>query len=251
MPCTNLRWFRDVVISEKLHEVFCVNNDDFDIVQDTRDMAIVIKLNDIIKNSIPTAEFIMHIQAIIVNCIFETQNDISSIWDCETITQNDERKLKSRTKQAERKISFLLVGFIKTAYESSDQKWILLRPYLIESLKAVLYANLQLIGFAPHHTVVNEKIQKKYLQTKQFLTEVSTIVWYSVLFELEESFQIDDFIDIFRKLAMLDIFDEDWNLSGSWYNVLEDFSTEHGFQIQRTVIDHVLQVRTIEQRGRI
>merc|ERR1712039_36203 len=126
------------------------------------------------------------------------------------------RDLKSRIKQSERKISFLLVGFIKSAHESTDRKWMVLRPYIMKLLKAVLHANLQLMGFAPHRTVLDEKLQKKHAQRKKFLTEVSTMVWCSVLCELKESFEIDDFIDIFRKLAMLDIFDEDWYLLGSW-----------------------------------
>merc|ERR1740129_123862 len=242
-------WFRDVNVSEKLHDVLCVKNDDFDEDNDKEDKALVVKLYDFIKNSDPTREVVYQIQAIIIDAIIRTTNDISSVWSSEIVTNDDEKSLINRIKQADRKISFILVGFIKAALESSDPKWKVLRPCLMESLKTVFYTVLQVIEFAPHHSVRNRNILMKHLEMKKFLTEVSTRVWYSVLFELETSFNIDDFITIFRKLAMVDCFDEDWYLLGSWDDVLEEFEERHEFVIQRTDVDAVLQARTMQQQG--
>lgn len=244
-------WFRNMDVSEKLHEVLILKNDDFD-QSDVQEMEAVATLWDILNNHVPTIEFITDIHEIVVKCVVETKHDISNVFNRAEITENDEEALSSRVKKTERKVSFILAGFIKAALESSLCKWKALRPGAMEMLKEVLRTNLQLIHSVPAAGNENTNMQKKQQLTKNFLTEISTCVWYSVLFELEESFQINDFIDIFRELAMADIFDQDWYLMGPWNDVLEEFSARHGFEIQRVPqIDDILQLRTVELRGQL
>ena len=91
----------------------------------------------------------------------ETKTDIDNTWDRESVTCDVEESLEALIRESERKIGFILVVFMKEAFEAHDPKWQALNINTIESLREIFFAILDMIDSIPYPRVRGIKTFKK------------------------------------------------------------------------------------------
>jgi len=241
MDTYDLGWLRHATISTKLYDVKCIDNDVFE-EEDLEDVAYYERCANFLSTCVPSPELIHQIQSIVIDVMKETKTDIDNTWDRESVTRDVEESLEARIRESDRKIGFILVVFMKEAFEAHDPKWQALHSNTIESLREIFFAILDMICSAPCPSVRDINTFKKRRSTKNFLAQVSIYAWHNVLLDSTSLFDINEFINVFRKLAMVDCFEEEW------YDVLDAFSDRCNCDIERTNEDDEIQQKFIDVR---
>lgn len=156
-----------------------------------------------------------------------------------------QRQMKARVEKAKKKAELILIGIVKPALSNAKGGkaiiWARLKDSFIDICLSTLRSLVILMEKSPHPGGWGMQALQEHFQMKEFLADISSNVWSSVLYDTSTKVPADDIVPILRQLAMLDCVDQGWNWHGSWSEVLDALSNKCCGQIKRIAADDELE----------
>lgn len=134
------------------------------------------------------------------------------------------------------KAVFLITFVIPRLYH--HQNFCDLQEEVSNAVTGLLFLISELVAVHPPHKKDVKKMASHF-QTKEFLSHIALQLWSVCLYEQGIALVPDRTLPILRKLAMLDLIDQEWNYSGSWESTLLLLEEPHG-PIPRIMADKPL-----------
>merc|ERR1719223_1875333 len=157
-------------------------------------------------------------------------------------------KLDDKIKRSVAKISFICNQVLSSILTSKSRKWRKHYEAIIEMCCAILYSLPSKIEAIAHHDTDVKKLIKHF-KAKHFLCQVSRYLWKDIFCEHHIQVEPQIIVPILRRLAMLDLIDENWNIIGSWEEVLCHVEKSCNIGVGRSPSDASLDQMSIHLRN--
>lgn len=128
-----------------------------------------------------------------------------------------------------------------------SEKWVGHHQEVFKAVIAVLRALIPIAKKYPHKPK-NSMDTLIHFQVKSFLCNMSLWTWCDMISKdgIHDkkpslvAFPIDVFVPTLRRLGMMDLLDEDWNMYGSWDQILDNIAQIGDVPLSRVNADVVL-----------
>jgi len=210
------------------------------------DDELIILLQRFLEESKATKEIIDAIYQIWQQTVLSTLLQSSAVWKKESVTASDQRNMKDMLKQARYKINFILHHLTGSMLTSTDKKWTVLKPHILDMCYNTLLLVPRLAESCPH-SPTDIRLAIIHFEGKEFLAAVACETW-DTLYDFAIPIDATKFIPVLRRCAMLDILDKDWNMLGGWEDILKGMEAKcckaGSPTVQRLPSDAVLHEKT-------
>ena len=256
----DLGWLEDAAVTdamiESLHEEYTYESDEDD--EDCGRSDTIIKCTEFLLDLEDAAEEDMGLgvakgiasakalkELLVDKIITSTGEAIHNMWSGgHSINGAMQRQMKERVEKAEKKAELILIGIVKPALSNAKGGkaiWARLKDSFVDVCLSTLRCLVILMEKSPHPGGWGMQPLQEHFQVKEFLTDLSSKVWSSVLYDTNARVPADELIPIMRQLAMLDCVDRGWNWHGSWSEVLDALSNKCCGQVKRIGADDELE----------